>query len=179
MTVHAFADESRRGSTYYVAAAIATPANLQHIRRELRSMLLPGQRELHFKKEKEPRQRQLADAIGRLPVEVWIYQRSCDRSDEPARQTCIESVVRSLVECGANRLVIDSRSHRDHLDEVTIRGVVGRNPHPVPLVYEHVSSTCEAILWIADAAAWCFSAGSGWRKRIGAITTAVVNLDCP
>ena len=55
MTVHAFVDESRHGSRYFVAAAIARPQNLRPLRRDLRSLLLPGQRELHFKKEKEPR----------------------------------------------------------------------------------------------------------------------------
>jgi hypothetical protein len=52
MTVHAFVDESRRNSTYYVAAAIAVPAQLTRTRRTMRSLLLPGQREIHFYKER-------------------------------------------------------------------------------------------------------------------------------
>jgi hypothetical protein len=177
MTVHAFADESRRGCTYLVAVAIAEPGQLRQLRRELRGLLLPGQRELHFKREKEPRQRQIADAISRLPVDVRIYSRSCERNDEPARQDCVAQLTHDLVERGAHRLVIDSRSQRDWNDEVTIRRVVSRHPHPVPLVYEHVSSTSEAVLWVADAAAWCFNAGANWRRRMDKIISADVDLN--
>lgn len=179
MPVHAFADESRRGCRYTVVAAIAMPRNLRHLRRDLRGLLLPGQRELHFKKEKEPRQRQLAAAICRLPVEVHVYQRSCERSDEPARQACIQRLTQDLLDRGAHRLAIDSRSNRDVKDEATIHKVIDRHAHSVPLVYEHLSSTSEPLLWVADSAAWCFSAGGHWRQRIKAIVGAVTNLDCP
>jgi uncharacterized protein DUF3800 len=177
MTVHAFVDESRRGSTYFVAGAIAIPADLRQLRRELNGLLLPRQRELHFHTEKDPRRRGLADAIARLPAEVQIYTRSCERSDEPARQKCLEQVIRDLLDRGAHRLVIDSRSHRDKSDEATIRGVVARHPHTVPLVYEHLESTSEPMLWIADAAAWCFKRGGQWRKRIDQIISGVIDLD--
>lgn len=179
MTVHAFADESRRGSTYIVAAAIAEPGHLRQLRRALHGLLLPGQRELHFHTEKDPRRRALADAISRLPVEVRIYSRSCDRHDEPARQECIRELTRYLLDRGANRLVIDSRSHRDINDARTIRGALGPRASASNFVYEHLSSTSEAMLWIADAAAWCFKRGGQWRSRIDALISAVNDLDCP
>jgi hypothetical protein len=43
-------------------------------------------------------------------------------------------------------------------------------------VYEHVDSTSESLLWIADIVAWCFGAGQDWRKRIDPIVNAVVDL---
>jgi hypothetical protein len=43
-------------------------------------------------------------------------------------------------------------------------------------VYEHVDSTSESLLWIADIVAWCFGAGQEWRKRIDPIVTTVVDL---
>jgi hypothetical protein len=177
MTVHAFVDESRRGPRYFVAVAIAEPANLRSLRRELRTLLLRGQRELHFKREKEPRQRQLAAALCRLPVEVHIYQHPCKRKDEPARQSCIDRLTRDLLERGAVRLVIDSRSNRDVNDESTIRRVIGQHTHRTTMTYEHVDSTSEPLLWVADPAAWCVNAGGLWRKRIDAIITTVVDLD--
>jgi hypothetical protein len=176
MTVHAFADESRRGSTYLVAVAITEPAKLRRLRRDLRCLLLPGQREVHFKKQKEPRQRALAAAVSRLPVEVLIYRRSCERHDEPARQDCIRSVVRDLIDRGAHRLVLDTRLHRDVNDEATIRQVVSRRQHQTPLVYEHLDSISEPLLWVADVAAWCFSAGGHWRGRVSPIITTVTDL---
>jgi hypothetical protein len=44
-------------------------------------------------------------------------------------------------------------------------------------VYEHVDSTSESLLWIADIAAWCFGAGREWRKRIDPIVSTVVDLN--
>lgn len=177
MTVHAFADESRRGSTYLVAAAIAEPAKLRRLRRDLRCLLLSGQREVHFKREKEPRQRALAAAVSRLPVEVLIYYRSCGRQDEPARQACIERITRDLLDRGAHRLVLDSRADRDIHDARTIRKALGRRARETNFVYEHVDSTIEPLLWVADSAAWCFHAGGHWRKRISGIVASVVDLD--
>ncbi|HET9142790.1 hypothetical protein [Actinophytocola sp.] len=179
MTVHAFADESRHGSTYLVAVALAHPANLRCLRRDLRALLLPGQREVHFKREKEPRQRELVDSIRRMAVEVRIYRRSCQRRDEPARQDCIARLTRDLLDGGAHRLVLDSRSNRDIGDEVTIRRVISGQAHPTQLVYEHLGSTTEPLLWVADTAAWCFNAGGHWRKRISTVVSAVIDLDCP
>jgi hypothetical protein len=176
MTVHAFVDESRRGSQYIVAVAIAEPANLRYLRRDLRLLLLPGQRELHFKAEQDPRRRTLTDAIARLPVELQIYRHSCTRFGEPARQRCLDQITRDLLNRGAHRLVLDSRSQLDTKDEATIRAAVARHPHRTRFVYEHVGSANESMLWIADAAAWCFGAGGHWKKRIDKIITAVVNV---
>ena len=179
MPIHAFADESRRGSTYHLAVAIAEPANLRGLRRELRNLLLPGQRELHFKREWEPRQRQLVRAIARLPICVHIYLRSCDRAEELARQACIERLACDLLDRGAHRLVLDSRSELDSKDEATIRAAVKRHPHETRFRYEHVDSTSESLLWVADAVAWCFGAGGHWRKRVEPIVAVVVDLNRP
>lgn len=177
MTVHAFVDESRRGSLYLVAAAIAQPGHLRQLRRELRRLLLPGQREVHFNDQKDPRRRVLADAIARLLVEVRVYRRSCDRDDEPYRQECIDRITSDLLIRGAHRLVLDSRAELDANDEATIRAAIVRHPHSTRLVYEHVDSASECLLWVADASAWCFGAGGHWRKRIDPIVSAVIDLD--
>jgi hypothetical protein len=121
----------------------------------------------------------LAAAICRLPVEVQAYQRFCEHSDEPARQACLHRLTQDLLDRGAHRLVIDSRSNRDVRDEATIHKVIDRHAHSVPLVYEHLGSTSEPLLWVADSAAWCFSAGGRWRKRIEAVISGVTDLDCP
>lgn len=177
MTVHAFADESRRGSLYIVAAAIATPGNLRRLRRDLRGLLLPGQRELHFNDQQDPRRRVLSDVIARLPVEVRVYQRTCQKYFEPARQECVERLTSDLLVAGAHRLVFDTRAELDKKDEETIRNVFAKQPFEARFNYEHVDSTGESMLWIADAVAWCVGAGRGWRKRVDPIVSAVIDLD--
>ena len=179
MPIHAFADESCRGSRYLVAAVIVMPGKLRDARRELRGLLLPGQRELHFNDQQDPRRRVLADAIARLPIEVRIYQRTRERYFEPARQDCIEQLANDLLVAGAHRLVLDSRGAMDRHDERMIQSTFVGHPFEARFNYEHIDSTCESMLWAADAAAWCFGAGGTWRKRVEPIVGAVTDLDCP
>jgi len=74
-------------------------------------------------------------------------------------------------------LVIDTRSNKDVHDKRTLRHLLAPHPSASQLVYEHLDSTSEPLLWIADLVAWCHGAGSEWRKRIDPITTAVIDLD--
>jgi hypothetical protein len=39
-------------------------------------------------------------------------------------------------------------------------------------LYDHMPPYDDPLLWIADAFAWCSSAGGTWQERIEAITTA-------
>jgi hypothetical protein len=176
MTVHAFVDESARPPQYLIAAAIVEPSRVRLLRQSMRALLMQGQRELHFKKEKPIRRRSLADAVARLPVEVCVYSRSWQCHDEPARQACMAQLVDDLLARQAHRLVIDTRNVRDAHDERTLRAALGPNPSASQLVYEHVDSTSESLLWIADIVAWCFGAGREWRKRIDPIVSTVVDL---
>ncbi|GAB3468341.1 DUF3800 domain-containing protein [Actinophytocola sediminis] len=178
MTVHAFVDESARPPRYLITAAIVEPANVRRLRQALRALLRPGQRELHFYKERPAHRRQLADTIARLPVEVTVYLRTWHRDYEPARQDCLARLVGDLLSRQAHRLVIDSRNEQDIYDERTLRRFLGPHPSGSELVYEHVDSTSEALLWIADIAGWCYGAGGEWRKRIDPVVSRVVDVDC-
>jgi hypothetical protein len=97
---------------------------------------------------------------------------------EPSRvrQECMAQLVQDLLARQAHRLVIDTRNIRDAHDERTLRAALGSHPSMSRLVYEHVDSTSESLLWIADVVAWCFGAGRDWRKRIDPIVNTVVDL---
>jgi hypothetical protein len=79
VAVHAFVDETRRGCRYYLVAAFVAPTELECMRKLLRGLLMPGQRELHFYKEKDRRRRFLADRIvqmarlfGCMAPSIWV-----------------------------------------------------------------------------------------------------------
>lgn len=159
-----------------VVAAIVEPAAVARLRTRVRSLLLPGQRELHFKKEKPARRRMLADEVARWPVEVTVYTHAYQRGPEPARQACLDRLLADLLRRQAGRLVIDSRREQDRNDEQTIRRVLRRNPGPQRLTWEHRESTSELLLALPDLAAWCYGAGGHWRTRIDPILADVVDL---
>lgn len=122
---------------------------------------------------------------GRMPVHAFV-----DESVRPpqylvaaaivepsrVRQECMAQLVQDLLARQAHRLVIDTRNIRDAHDERTLRAALGSHPSMSRLVYEHVDSTSESLLWIADVVAWCFGAGRDWRKRIDPIVNTVVDL---
>jgi hypothetical protein len=168
-------DESERDRRYLLCAAIVEQTHVSTLRGQLTSLLMPGQRELHFKQEKPPRRRLLADRIAKLPVAVRIYQTPyTPRTDEIARQSCLELAVAELLKMGAHRLVIDTRAERDRFDGRTIRQQL-HDPHS-NFSYAHNDSGSEPLCWIADPTAWCFGAGGDWRRRVMPIIDDVIEL---
>src|SRR5262249_32661603 len=167
VTLHAFADESCRGGRYLLAVAVVDPAELAATRRLVRSLLLPGQRELHCKKESPAPRRPIISPLGAAQGRAWMYLRRSDGDEEQARQYCLDRLVTDMVKAGAQRLVLDSREDRDRYDEGTIRAVLGNRPRESGLTYEHLDSTHELLLGVADVVAWCYGAGGDWRRRVG------------
>jgi hypothetical protein len=70
VTLHAFVDESRRKSTYLVAAVLVDPKDLPRLRKLLYGLLFPGQRESHFKKETPERRRLIVSRLSEAGIGV-------------------------------------------------------------------------------------------------------------
>ncbi len=180
MSLHAFADESRRNRHYLVAAAFVDARDLHRLRKVLRGMLLPGQYELHFKKETPARRRAIISRLATERVAVRVYLATCGQGEERARRTCVSQLVDDVLEADAHRLVLDSREVRNEIDRVTILAALRKSARATDLVYEHRNSTQEELLWIADAVAWCYGAGGDWHRRLDPILPKVIDLgDAP
>ncbi|GAB2996826.1 hypothetical protein [Saccharothrix stipae] len=61
----------------------------------------------------------------------------------------------------------------------TIRHVPAKRPGESRLVYEHINSVAEPLLWLADIGAWCHGAGGDWARRAAPLMGSVVRLDWP
>ncbi len=92
----AYVDESVRPGRYLLGAVIVDGDMAGHLRRQVRKLLLPGQRKLHFKTEGNRRRRELIDSLGRLGVEAVVYscRLSNDVGAEGARSRCLAGLVR-------------------------------------------------------------------------------------
>jgi hypothetical protein len=73
MTTYLSVDESKR-SDYLVASAAVEQDRAAGLRREVRGLLLPGQRRLHMVKERPARQRLILSTISRSATHVTIYR---------------------------------------------------------------------------------------------------------
>lgn len=178
MSVHAFVDESQRERIYLVATTIVDPGHLAGVRRELRALLLRGQRELHFKKESEARRKKIADEVAGMPIEAHVYSRLCPRRSESAaaRRACLAQITSDLLARDARRLVLDSRESQDTEDRHTIQRVLGARPSQTHLVYEHHVSSSEPLLWLSDTIAWCYGARGAWRDRVAPVIARVIEV---
>jgi hypothetical protein len=177
VSLHAFVDESRRNDRYLLAVAIIDPGELVRLRKQLRSLLLPGQRELHFKKEEPRRRKVILSRLVQCGPVVHIFQRQCADGEERARQECLIALVLNLVALGVVRLVLDSREVRDQHDRQTIWAVLGKRSAASVFIYEHMLSTQEQLLWVADVVAWCYGAGGEWKRRVMPLVAREIDLD--
>jgi hypothetical protein len=177
LSVHAFVDESERNGSYLLSAAIVEPRRLMPTRKFLAGLLLPGQRELHFAKEKPGRRRTIVDQIAQLPLSVSIYTSpSCPRTAESARQRCLSRLLHDLCERRALRMVLDSRDERDTYDRQTILKTLAGHPWRDELTYEHLTSHCDPLMWIADVVGWCHGAGGDWKRRVLPLVSTVIEV---
>ena len=144
----------------------------------MRALCLPGQQRIHFSKEQPRRRAQIVAAISRLDVEVRIYDASAHADYRQARTACLRRVVYDLAGMKAQRLVIeqdaDSLVSADQADlwlsAVHAEGAANT------LTYEHVPPRTEPLLWVADAAAWCWTRDRQWRMRIQPVITETIEV---
>lgn len=177
MSVHAFVDESRRKNTYLLAAVLVDPGDLARTRKALRRLLFPGQRELHFKKEKTDRRKLIVSRLVSIGATVHIYTGDCSAGEEIARQECLVALINDLVDLDTRRLVLDSREERNLHDAQTIRTTLGKRPSHSKLIYEHLESSHDELLWIPDVVAWCHGAGGDWARRVRSLVAKETVVD--
>ncbi|HEU5266785.1 MAG TPA: hypothetical protein VFU35_08790 [Jatrophihabitans sp.] len=104
MTRHVYVDESKQRDYLLVAAAIM-PSSLANARRALRTLVMPGQRRLHMKKESIPRRQAIIDAIASTGATATIYNAGRLRRHElAAREACLRAVVTDLAAAGTTCL---------------------------------------------------------------------------
>lgn len=167
VSVHVFIDESKR-SGYMVVAAVVASQNLDGTRRQLRGLLLPGQRELHFKKENDGRRRYLLGQLTGLPVTARIYlRRSSDHVQ--ARRACLEAAVQDLHQ--AERIVLDMAEGEMAADRRTL--FESRHKTGADFTYHHLKPRQEPLLWIPDGIAWAWSHTGPWRASVQPLVTDV------
>lgn len=175
MSAHIFVDETKdRG--YLIAAAVLVPRDLVPARTTLRQLLLRGQRRLHFKKESDSRRRTILSTMITLGATVTIYDASALSGEGEARAACLEATVADAADLGAHRLVLEQDDSWLAADRKLLYQQVRKTGCAQTLAYEHMRSFEESLLWIPDAAAWCWAKGGDWKRRVQPMITKVRTL---
>ena len=158
-------DESLRPGRYLLGCVVVDAPIAGTLRREVRKLLLPGQRKIHFQDEGSRRRRQLLTQATAMELDVTVYVcvHAMGRGAEEARAECLAALVRELQTTDRSTdLFIESRDGGNDIDRATI--IAARRRDPL-LNFEHLLPAADPLLWLPDVFAWAVGAGGDWRRR--------------
>jgi hypothetical protein len=165
MNAHVFVDETKERGLL-VAAAAVPPAELAAARRTIRDLILPGQRRIHFHKERDDRRRQIIGAIATLTTHAVIFDARGHRTAKAARDACLVEIVDHAAKISAARLVLELDDSTFRADQRLLYQQVRKAGVSDTLRYDHLRAHEECLLSIPDALAWCWAKGGRWRNAI-------------
>jgi len=173
---HVFVDETKQRD-YLLVAGVVAVADLEAVRRSVRSLVLPGQRRLHMAKEGARRRRLIASAISGLDVQATIYDggRASGREHQ-ARELCLRAVVEDAARQGHTMLVLEQDDSLVHADRRVLYSAVHGSGAVETLRYEHRRAEHDMLLALPDVIAWCWAKGGEWRSRIEPVVTTTRTL---
>lgn len=173
--MHAFVDESYTDSRYTFGVCLLEPYDLDDARERMRSLLLPGQKKVHWHEENTKRRRVIARTVASISARHLIVVRHSSVSERPERQRrlCMEHMLVQLEAMHASTVTLESRlkrdDHRDHLfiDALRVCGVITSRTR-----VQHRLGPSEPLLWMADALCGMFH----WNDR-GVTLSAISRLE--
>lgn len=147
----AFIDESVRRDSYIICETLVPQVSLAKTRKDLRSLLQPGQCRIHFNNEKDRYRQKLLTALSEMEVSSVIYSVR-HRDFQIARTAILQKVVSEIGRSRVVRLVLESRATQDARDRDDLVRALRTNPIP-SFTYDHLPPSSEPLLWIPDAVA--------------------------
>lgn len=176
MTTHIYVDETK-AKGYLVAAATGTQAHLTISRKELRGLILPGQRSLHMNSERDQRRREILDTLVRMGdlqgLEAVLYDAGSVGTEKERRARCLEALVSDAVGHGDARIVFDLDESLQAWDRQQMVQLTRALSIKDRIAYEHRNRHSDPLLAIPDAIAWAWARGGDWRNRIRPIVREV------
>ena len=122
---HIFVDETKHRD-HLMVAAVVLPADLQPVQQLVRSLVLPGQRRVHMKKESAPRKRLIADTTTDSSVKAVIFDAGRGYGSElDARRACLHAVKAYADDLGATRVVFEQDDSLLRCDTCSMALVAG------------------------------------------------------
>lgn len=162
----AFSNESERGNLMLFGLMTASTAEVIRARRELRALLMPGQRRVHTAKESPRRRRQLLDVVGGLDVATVVFRL---RRSAGMHRIDSRALTLGVGVCGVETKLGHQLGARrpgasaSRPDRRTIDRAIGAD---ADLSYDHRPSHDEPMLWAVDAIVWAVGAGGPMFDRI-------------
>ena len=163
---HLFVDETKRRD-YLMVASAHIVTDVAPLRRSLRELLLPNQRYLHMKDERDSRKRQIVRAIVVAGVQATVYRAGAEyRTEKQRREACLRRLVSDNARAGETVVVFDQDDSLLSWDNQRLIEFTRAEDCRDSFRYEHKTASAELLLAVPDAIAWCWAKGGEWKARI-------------
>jgi hypothetical protein len=165
VTSHLFLDETKQRGYAFVVVSLSV-GEMKTARRAIRELVLPGQRRLHMKDERDARKRLIASTVVDLGVRAVVVDAGRRyNTDVERRERCLEAVVKCASRSRPATLTLELDETSMQRDRQVLYAATRAHGFP-ELRYEHRRGSEEQLLAIPDAIAWCWAKGGVWRRRI-------------
>lgn len=170
-----YVDESKSNG-YTMVAALVVAGEVANLRRNMRSLVLPRQRRIHFTKEQPQRKRLILSRLRAFGAQAHVFH--CATKDQVrGRDACLTGIVALAATHSLTTIVIE----RDASIEKTDRQILFReiSHHGVAdmLSHTHEMPHREPLLWVADAIAWSFTKGGEWKQRVAPLIADITRFE--
>ena len=159
-----FIDESS-SKKYVLVGVLIQDQNFIVSRRQLRALLLPRQRSIHFRQESKKRRKQLIDVFLELGFSCLVVSLSNQKA-KTARPKGIELLSELSLTKRCNKLVFELDESSWVADIKTLNAITYSKKLHGQLQWDHVPRHQEPLLWVADAVAWCLNRGGDWERMV-------------
>lgn len=171
-TRHVFVDETKQRG-YLVAASIHIGSDTKALRTSLRDLLLPNQRVLHMKDERDSRRRQIAAIIASAGVKSVIYRASSRYTNEKQRrEACLRRLIHDVADGVDTLVILDQDDTLLQWDRQKLIEFTRAEDCRDTVRYVHRSGPAEMLLTVPDAIAWCWAKGGEWKTMVQDVVVA-------
>lgn len=159
-----YVDESK-SKGYTMVAAVVVPSDQAALRQQVRALVLPGQRRLHFTSESDSRRRHILSTLEGFGVRAHVVHSGL-KHEASGREACLQDLVALAARDGHERIVLERDESIEHADKKVLYAAVHAHGLRDTMTYAHETAHQEPLLWIADAIAWSYTKGGDWRRRV-------------
>jgi hypothetical protein len=164
-----YVDETKaRG--YVLAVVFVPPRDVHKLRAALLQLRARGSRSIHFHKANNSQRAAVVETLTAHGTNAVIITNRTHPKKRP-REASIRALARQAVHREASLIVLE----RDQTVERSDRRWLFEELSKTSVRYEHRDRHEDALLWAADAIAWCWQHGGAWKERVTPLVTEQVD----
>jgi len=184
--LHAWVDESMRitsddQGTYILASVVCDPSCCGPVRQAMGSLLLRGQKRLHWRDEDAVRRDKIVATVASVDMAavVVVGMPMAKAKQERARRLCMEVLLPRLDEMGVGRVWLESRTPTlNKVDAKMVLALRGKRLISRELRVDVARPLEERMLWVPDVVAGSVGAARDGNPRwLDPIRQVVTEID--